>query len=80
MFWTALKKEFFFGISASFKIGPGSQFYLYIGYFTGLLYTGFEGKQGKYVKPLWIEHKLDEVGPVDNRPSVVSVSAREGTD
>ena len=29
---------------------------MYAGFFTGLLDTGFEGKQGKYVNPLLIEH------------------------
>ena len=33
MFWTALKKGFSFGISASLKIGQGSHFNLYVGYF-----------------------------------------------
>ena len=51
-----MKKRVSFGISASIRIGQGSQSYLYAGLFTGLLETGFESNQGKYVKPLLIEH------------------------
>ena len=41
-----------FGVSASIKLGQGSQCNLSVGFFfTGILETGFEGKQGKNVKP-----------------------------
>ena len=50
-----LKKVVSFGNSASIRIGQGSQCHLYAGFFTRLLETGFEGKQGKYVNALLIE-------------------------
>ena len=43
-------------ISASIRIDKGSHCHLYAGFFTGLLETGFEDKQGEYLKPLLIEH------------------------
>ena len=52
-----MKKRVSFGISASIRIGQGSQSHLYAGLFTGLLETRFESNQGKYVKLLLIEHK-----------------------
>ena len=50
------EKGVFFGISASIRIDKGSHCHLYAGFFTGLYETGFEDKQGEYLKPLLIEH------------------------
>ena len=51
------EKGFPFVISASIRIDQGSHCYLYAGFFSGLLETGCEDKQGEYVKPLLREHK-----------------------
>ena len=40
----------------SIRLDQGSHCHLCAGFFTGLLETGFEDKQGEYVKPLLTEH------------------------
>ena len=57
MVWGPLKKGLPFGISASIRIGQGSHCHPYAKFFTGILETGFEDKQGEYENPLLIKHK-----------------------